>query len=443
MSFRILISVLLLFLFTKVIDAQKQPIERMSLQTCVDMGLENNPAIKIVQNRESIARNNHSLQPFSPALRGTARQDFSQTESTQTFSSGEAGDFKNSKSEIFNSGIYFSWRLFDGLGMFATYERSKVILSLNEVQTRKSIENLVVDISYTYYQILVQNTRVDAAVKTLDLSHERFRIVEEKVNIGSSSGMDLHQARIDFNADSSYLVRQMELLMNSYIHLNRLMNLDFTQKSYVVDSIVLGSVLLLSDLELATLNNNTTLLASTLGIRQSKAELKQAMATRYPTINFVSGYSISRIDAPTEPIIFRESNAFNYGFEASFGIFNGFQINRNIKNASIELENRNLSYEDAKLEVLSELHTLYNAYVNNLMMVDFEKQNVEVSQTNLDLALERYELGALSGLGFREFQISYLNSVDRSLAAMYQAKVIELSLLVISGQMDEFVMRIK
>ncbi len=443
MTFRILMSAFLLFFYIMVIEAQEQLIERLSLQECVDMGLENNPSIKIIHNREKIARNNHSLQPFLPTLRATARQDFSQKESTQTFSSGEVGDFKDSKSENFNGGINLSWRLFDGLGMFGTYEKSKVILSLNEVQTRKSIEDLVVNISYTYYQILVQNTRVQAGVKTLDLSRERYRIVEEKVNIGSSSGMDLHQARLDFNADSSYLVRQKELLMNSYINLNRLMNLDFTKKSYVIDSIVLGSALLLSDLELATRNNNTTLLASSLGIRQSNAELKQARAARYPTLNFVSGYSISRIDEPTEPIIFRESNTFNYGFEASLSIFNGFQINRNIKNASIELENRNLSYEEAQLEVLSELHTLYNTYVNNLIMVDFEKQNVEVSQANLDLALERYELGALSGLGFREFQISYLNAVDRSLSAMYQAKVIELSLLVISGQMDEFVMRIK
>jgi outer membrane protein TolC len=290
---------------------------------------------------------------------------------------------------------------------------------------------------------LVQNTRVEAAVKTLDLSRERYRIVEEKVNIGSSSGMDLHQARLDFNADSSYLVRQKELLMNSYIHLNRLMNMDFTLKSYVDDSIILGTVLSLSDLELATINNNTTLLASALGIRQSNADLKQARAARYPTLNFISGYSLSRIDAPTESIIFREANTFSYGLEGSLGIFNGFQINRNIKNASLELENKNLGYEDAKLEVLSELHSLYNTYVNNLMMVGFEQENVLVSQTNLDLALERYDLGALSGLGFREFQISYLNAVDRSLAAMYQAKVIELSLLIISGQMDEFVMRIR
>src|SRR5690554_7689788 len=63
----------------------------------------------------------------------------------------------------------------------------------------------------------------------------------------------------------------------------------------------------------------------------------------------------------------------------------------------------------------TEIHTLslHDAlpisYLNNLMMVDFEKQNVDVARANLDLALERYELGVLSGLGFREFQLGYIN----------------------------------
>lgn len=431
-----------LFFFVAMV-AQENSELSMSLQQCIDQGLENNPSLKVIRNKETIAHNNHSVQPFMPSLGGTARQNFSQTDSKSTYASGGNKEFFNAKSENLNAGLNFSWRLFDGLGMFASYERSKTWLSVSEIQTRSTIENLVVNISNSYYQILVQQGRVGAAIKTLDLSRERFRIVDEQVNIGSASGMDLQQARLDFNTDSSYLVRQKELLMNSYIQLNQLMNVDLVKRSYVSDSIRLGLALSLSDLEQATLLNNTTLLASSLGIELSKAELKQARANRFPTLDFISGYTFNRSESPASALTFNQSKGINYGFEASLNIFNGLQINRNVKNAAIELENSNLSFEEAKLEVLAELHMLYNTYLNNLMMVDFENQNVDVSRANLDLALERYDLGALSGLGFREFQISYLNAVDRSLSAMYQAKVIELSLLVLSGQMDEFVLRIR
>jgi len=443
MIYRIFFIGLLGLLNIYGVKAQESSGKFMSLQECIDMALESNPSIQIIRNRQEIAGNNHSLQPFLPSLRGTARQNFSQTESKLTYATGGEREFRNARSETFNAGLNLSWRLFDGLGMFASYDRSKINLSISEIQTRRTVENLVVSISNSYYQILVQQRRVDAALKTLELSRERFRIVDEKVNIGSASGMDLQQARLDFNADSSYLVRQKELLMNSYIQLNRLTNADLSQSAYVSDTIIIGLPLTLSDLEYAALNNNTALIASSLGVKQSVAELKLARAARFPTLDFVSGYTYNRSESPAAVLTFNQSKGINYGFEASLNIFNGFLINRNVKNAAIELENRNLGYEETKLEILSELHTLYNTYLNNLMMVDFERQNVEVSRANLDLALERYDLGALSGLGFREFQISYLNAVDRSLTAMYQAKVIELSLLVLSGQMDEFVLRIR
>jgi len=48
--------------------------------------------------------------------------------------------------------------------------------------------------------------------------------------------------------------------------------------------------------------------------------------------------------------------------------------------------------------------------------------------------LEKYKIGSLSGIEFREFQRSYIDAVDRKLSAIYQAKVSELSLLLLSGE---------
>ena len=66
-------------------------------------------------------------------------------------------------------------------------------------------------------------------------------------------------------------------------------------------------------------------------------------------------------------------------------------------------------------------------------MVNFENESAQVAEANLDAALEKYKIGSLSGIEFREFQRSYIDAVDRKLAAIYQAKVSELSLLLLSG----------
>ena len=115
-------------------------------------------------------------------------------------------------------------------------------------------------------------------------------------------------------------------------------------------------------------------------------------------------------------------------------VFNRTENIRKIRNAKLEQENVEWSYRDVELQTLADLAQLYNTYENNLQIVNFENESAEVAFENLDAALEKYKLGTLSGIEFREFQRSYIDAVDRKLSAIYQAKVSELSLLLISGQ---------
>jgi outer membrane protein TolC len=439
----IIIAVVLLVGLLNVQSQEQESTDTtvMPLSEILDKALEQNPSVQIMRNRTRQADNNYTVQPFLPTLGGTARYNQSHSDTKRVFQNNEQ-EFPNTSSENLNAGVSLSWTLFDGLGMFATYKRSALMLTVSEVETRRVVENLVVDLSNTYYRIVAQQHRVEAAMQLMDLSRERFRIITEQVNIGTASGMDLQQARLDLNADSSYLVRQKELLQNAYININQLINQPLRQSDFVGDTILLGAPLVEDDLVLMTEENNAALVSNDLGIAITREELKLAQARRFPTINLVTGYTYSRAESPASVMQFSESNGYNYGLEASLNIFNGFEVNRAIKNSRIEIENRHLTYDETRLMVMGELHSLYNTYLNNLMMVDFEKQNVDVARANLDLALERYELGVLSGLGFREFQLGYINAVDRSLDALYQSKVLELSLLVLSGQMDEFLMRI-
>ena len=63
-----------------------------------------------------------------------------------------------------------------------------------------------------------------------------------------------------------------------------------------------------------------------------------------------------------------------------------------------------------------------------------DKDNARIAYENLDAALLKYKLGELAGIEFREFQRSYIDAVDREVSALYDTKIAELSLLLISGQ---------
>lgn len=205
---------------------------------------------------------------------------------------------------------------------------------------------------------------------------------------------------------------------------------------YVQDTILLGPLLSLGVLEQKTLQGNTTLLMAKKDQKISALDLKNSRAVLFPTLDFNSGYNYNKTDAPSSNTTLNRTNGFYWGFSLNVPIFSRLQNRTKIKNAKIELENTELSYQEAEKETLGDLALLYNTYENNLLMVNFENESADVAAANLDAALVKYKIGSLSGIEFREFQRSYIDAVDRKYSAIYQAKVRNLSLLLLSGEIS-------
>ncbi len=187
-------SIVLLLLSPIALQAQKT----MSLEEAIMQALENNYSLKISRNDETIADNNVSLSPFLPTVTGTGRQ--SQTDNTTE--SSPSGEDKT-RTNFYTAGVTLNWRLFDGLGMFTTYSRQQELLAMSSQRVKINVENLVMRVCAEYYNIIVQQNRMESALTSLALSKSRYENAEEKYLLGVISGLDLQQARIDLNADSS------------------------------------------------------------------------------------------------------------------------------------------------------------------------------------------------------------------------------------------------
>jgi outer membrane protein TolC len=121
-----------------------------------------------------------------------------------------------------------------------------------------------------------------------------------------------------------------------------------------------------------------------------------------------------------------------------FNLFNGFNQRRNIANSSIDIKNQELLYYQIEQGIKADLITIYNAYSNNLQLIKLEQQNLATASENLEIALERYKLGSLSGIDLREVQKSLLDAKDRLLVIEFQTKLAEISLLLISGNIMDY-----
>lgn len=408
--------------------------KRVTLEECIERALEANYSIKMIRNQEKMAANDLNYSPFLPTLGVTAGQKQTINDS-KTTTNGESRELNSSRSDALTAGVALNWRLFDGMGMFVTQEKYQEMMTIGELNTQMAIENLIVNVSASYYNVIMQHSKLDAARHSLGLSTERYKEARDKYMIGVLSGLDAQQAKLDLNADSSNYMKQKELLKSAYIALNLSMNADLQQAMYVKDSITLLEPLVFNELNDKMLELNTTLMIGRRDRKVSELDMKLARAALFPTLDFAAGYNYSRTKTPEATTSLNRTNGPYWGFSVSVDVFNRLDNRKRIKNARLDMENADLSYQEAELQLKADLAQLYNTYENNLQIVSFEKESAAVAFENLDAALEKYKLGTLSGIEFREFQRSYIDAVDREVTAVFQAKVSELSLLLISGEL--------
>ncbi len=422
-----------LFLFTATLSFA-QPVT--SLDDCIRTALENNYQIKVARTERDIVENNITISQYLPSVNINARQNIAISSSNSESSNGANSEINNSRTDSYSAGVSLNWRLFDGLAMFARTKRQEAQLAVSERALKQSMDLLVSQVCAEYYNILMQQKRLEATQYTLALSEERYNKAKEMYDIGSVSGLELRQAKIDLNADSSKLVRQEETVRNSYVRLNTLMNANSGEQNYVRDTIVLAPKMGFDELKKETIEKNSTLIIARQTQNISEADVRLSRAYLMPTLDFGAGYNYNSSNSPQLSTTYSSSTGPNLGFTLSWNIFSGLDNKGRLKGSKLASKSSEYSYQQAETEVMGTLQLLYNTYETNILLITFETESAAVASASLDIAMERYKIGSLSGLEFRDYQKNYLEAVDRQWNAMYLAKISEINLRVISGELN-------
>ena len=187
-----------------------------------------------------------------------------------------------------------------------------------------------------------------------------------------------------------------------------------------------------------TLSSNTFLLLSNKNKNLSLLDLKTAQSENYPYLKLNAGYGYTKNIYNTGTIDNQNNLGLTYGLTLGFNLFDGFNRKRKQKNARIEVENKELQYEQTILSLKADFSNMWMAYRNNIDLTNLEKENVQTAKENHEIAIERYKLGDLSGIELREAQNSLLEAEERLVQAEYNTKLCEISLMQISGQVISY-----
>jgi outer membrane protein TolC len=438
MRFKYLSLLALLSLSTVTVHGQKV----YGLKDCISTGLERNFSILIARNSETISKNNFTLgnAGFLPTVDLSGRHSGTLNNTTTNLIDGTQTISNGIFNTTTNGSVALGMTVFNGFSAVTTYKKLGELNQVGQLNTQLTIENLIADIVSGYYNYILQIQLMNNLKYALTLSRERLRIDEDRYLLGSGSKLEVLQSRVYVNSDSSNLSRQNEVVRSAQIRLNEMMaveNLEneFTSKDTVID---VNPGLIYEKLLEETLAGNTNLLIASKNKTISDYDYKLIVSRSYPYLNFSGGYSYNLYTYTSNANKSQITNGMNYGLTLGVNLFDGNNQRRSIHNSSIERDSKELRYREVEQGVKADLLTIYSAYSNNLRLISLEEQNFKTATENLDIALERYKLGSLSGIDLREVQKSLLDAKERLISAHYQAKLAEVSLLLISGRIMNY-----
>ncbi len=410
--------------------------DTLELSNAIQIGLENKFNIKIAEGQKEIADNNNTLgnAGFLPTLDLTASQRYTTENTTQKFISGDEQNRDGAKSNNLSAGAAINWTIFDGTKMFYTKDRlaelEKQGIALNE----SVVQNIIAQIGKEFYTVALEQLRLELLGENISLSEDRLEIAKNKYEFGKASKIEYLQAQVDLNNDKSNHMIQQENLAASKAALNELLARDVTLDFYAKFDPQLNTELQYEELR-TSMENNPELMASLYDVKASSLVQKELFGERMPEIGLNLGYNYAKSEAQAGFLLSRQSSGVTYGVSASWNLFNGMNLNRQIQNAKINAENAKLNYDAVKLSLEGQLYSTFVSYQNNIRLREMEDANRKVAQENNEIAIERYSVGNSSPLELREAQLNLLEANIRFLNAAYSIKTGEIDLLLLSGQL--------
>lgn len=425
---------ILLFAFVPKMFSQ----EVLSLEDAVKIALENNYEIRISKNDLSIDKTNATIgnSGMLPKVAANVIDNNSIQNTTQTRSDGTTTTLDNAKNNSLTYGVGLDWTVFDGLRMFAKYDQLKTLQQLGEAELKLTILTKISDVTSTYYDLVQQQQQLAALDTTIVISNQRVTLAQNRYTIGKASKLEVLNAQVDLNTDTTTYLRQKELYANTKTLLNQILARDVKTDFKVIETITVDDKLILAELTTLAEKQNPQLEAQVLNKRIAELQLKQIKGDRYPVIKLNSGYNFSESQSSLGFLTQSSSKGLNYGFSATLNLFDGFNQRRNEKVAKLLVENSTIAIAQQNQQLQTTLMTSFQTYLTNLELTKLEQRNEAIAKQNLDITLEKFRIGTVPTIEFRTAQLNYINAKVRNSNAQFQAKLSEIALKELAGNLS-------
>jgi outer membrane protein TolC len=433
---------IVIILFLATLPGFSQEI--LTKKEALKIALENNFGIKIANNNLEVAQNNAGIynSGYLPTAALTSGADYRNNNQKIVFTDPQTGNDASRLgtgvvTKSYNASLGLNYTIFDGLGRKYNYQQLKETYNLTALQAKETIENTYLQLFTVYFQIARLSENTLNLEEALTISKRRLKRANYQYDYGQSTKLEVLNAEVDINNDSILVINATQQLSNAKRGLNVILGIEKDVNYQVETAVNFNKLMNFEALQQKTTANNTALKQNQKNIAISAFNIKINKANYLPSLNFSTSYGFNRTENENlvNPFGARliTSDGLNAGLNLSWNIFDGGVTKTRVANAKIALETQQILLEQQKVTIQNSLKNTWENYKNQLFILKSQEKNVQTTQNNFDRTQENYKLGQVTSIAFRQAQINLINSKTAANNAKFDAKLIELQLLQLSG----------
>ena len=416
-------SLMLLLCFINLFSVSAQ--EQWTLEACVNYALENN--ISVQQSKNNLLSNDQDIIAakgnFLPTLGVGASQRLN-LGNVEVFD----GQFLDRTFHSSNIGLNVSQTVFNGFRNTNIYKQSLINKAANEEEFQRIKDNVALNVVNTYLNVMLNKENLSIADIQYKFSIEQLERVKELVAAGTQPRANVFDAEATLASDQQRLTVAENNYNLALLALSKVLQVPF--EGFAVEQITLDT-----PSELFLFNDVNSILAHALKNRSEikvaeknieAAELGKEISRSgfYPNLSISYGLNTGAnfSNLSSDNSFFQQINdnrGHSFALSLNIPIFSRFQNKTALAKAKIQVDNRNLALEQAKVDLESNIQRAFTDAKAALKTYVSSQKSVAARHLSFDNAQERYNIGALNTLDLEQNRTQLVNAQSSLVRSKY------------------------
>lgn len=430
---------ILVFLIFFSIKAFSQQV--LSFEEVIKRTLEKNFDVLIQRNNVQIADNSNNIGTagYLPTIGVNADQNWTTTNTRQEFYSGQVNEKNGANNNSLTASARLNWTFFDGFAMFARDKRLQLQEDLATINLTAQMEMSIYQASVLYYSLQYYKRMQVVYEEAIQLSKERFDLISLRSKNGAASDLELLQAKLDLNTDSSNYLNHLNQIGKMKADLAMVMGEAGNMQFEIDDNIPALPALSQATILENALSQNTSLLVQKSQIAIIDQQRKELQSRYYPQLSFYAQYSATISQSEVGLLASNRSLGPGIGLTLSWTILDGLSNVTAVKNNKLQKENAEFAVEKQEQAIKTEVDKAWQDYSFSERMYRLENSSILNTTEMFEIAQKSFENGSLTQFELREIQFSIIQAKNRQLTSEFNLRTAVLNLSLFTGDYKKLI----